>query len=143
MNFTGLYYAATMDAHVGFESWLERDVAMMLDSDSEVVAFSAQPFWLSWSDVRPDDRIKPRDARAFAVTDYSTFARFRDQAAAAAQAAVTERISSLVGWPGVAAENRAAMRVRRSLISMSSKAGSVLSPYQGWSSRRASMSAWS
>lgn len=27
-NFTGLYYAATMDAHVGFESWLERDVAM-------------------------------------------------------------------------------------------------------------------
>ena len=94
MNFTVLYYAATMDAHVGFESWLERDVAMMLDFDSEVVAFSAQPFWLSWSDdgeqrqhapdfftrlvdgtgvvidVRPNDRIKPRDARAFGVTDY-------------------------------------------------------------------------
>ena len=30
-NFPGLYYAATMDAHVGFESWAERDVAMMLD----------------------------------------------------------------------------------------------------------------
>jgi hypothetical protein len=91
-NFTGLYYAATMDAHVGFESWLERDVAMMLDFDSRVVAFSSQPFCLWWAengerhhhspdffarladgtgavmDVRPDDRIKPRDARAFAVT---------------------------------------------------------------------------
>ena len=30
-SFPGLYYAATMDAHVGFESWAERDVAMMLD----------------------------------------------------------------------------------------------------------------
>ena len=93
VNFTGLYYAATMDAHVGFESWLERDVAMMLDFDPQVAAFSSQPFWLSWSeqdgqrqhapdffarladgtgvviDVRPDNRIKPRDARAFAVTE--------------------------------------------------------------------------
>ena len=73
----------------------------------------------------------------------STFAGFGDQAAAAAQAEVTARISSVVGWAGTAAENRAAMRVRRSLISMSSKAGPVLSPYHGWSSRRASMSAWS
>jgi hypothetical protein len=41
MSFAGLYYAATMDAHVGFESWLERDVAMMLlDFDPEVAAFS-------------------------------------------------------------------------------------------------------
>ncbi len=47
-NFTGLYYAATMDAHVGFESWLERDVAMTLDFDSRGVAFSSQPFWLWW-----------------------------------------------------------------------------------------------
>ncbi len=92
-NFTGLYYAATMDAHVGFESWLERDVAMTLDFDRRVVAFSSQPFWLSWPeddaqrqhapdffarladgtgaviDVRPDNRIKPRDARAFAVAE--------------------------------------------------------------------------
>src|SRR5260370_16716294 len=48
-SFPGLYYAATMDAHVGFESWLERDVAMMLDFDPEVVAFSSQPFWLFWA----------------------------------------------------------------------------------------------
>ena len=34
-----------MDAHVGFESWAERDVAMMLDFDPDVVGFSSQPFW--------------------------------------------------------------------------------------------------
>lgn len=92
-NFTGLYYAATMDAHVGFESWAERDVAMMLDFDPAVVAFSSQPFRLTWMqgdeerrhvpdyfarlsdgagvviDVRADDRIEPRDAEAFTVTD--------------------------------------------------------------------------
>jgi hypothetical protein len=93
MSFSGLYYAATLDAHVGFESWLERDVAMILDFDPEVIAFSSQPFWLTWAqdggqrrhapdyfarladgtglviDVRPDDRIEPRDAEAFAVTE--------------------------------------------------------------------------
>ena len=92
VSFPGLYYAATMDAHVGFESWLERDVAMMLDFDPEVVTFSSQPFWLIWAqdgeqrrhvpdyfvrladgtgvviDVRPDDRIESRDAEAFAAT---------------------------------------------------------------------------
>jgi len=40
--------AATMDAHFGFESWIERDVAIMLDFDAEVTAFSSQPFWLIW-----------------------------------------------------------------------------------------------
>jgi hypothetical protein len=93
VSFPGLYYAATMDAHVGFESWLERDVAMMLDFDPAVAAFSSQPFWLTWAqdggrrrhapdyfarladgtgvviDVRPDDRIEPRDAEAFAATE--------------------------------------------------------------------------
>jgi hypothetical protein len=49
VSFPGLYYAATMDAHVGFESWLERDVAMMLDFDPAVVGFSSQPFWLVWA----------------------------------------------------------------------------------------------
>jgi hypothetical protein len=95
VSFPGLYYAATMDAHVGFESWLERDVAMMLDFDPGVVAFSSQPFWLIWAqdgeqrrhapdyfarladgtgvviDVRPDDRIEPRDAEAFAATEHA------------------------------------------------------------------------
>jgi hypothetical protein len=91
-NFTGSYYAACLDDFVGFESWLERDVAMTLDFDPEVVAFSSQPFRLAWSaqarkrrhvpdffarladgtgvvvDVRPDDRIEPEDAEAFAAT---------------------------------------------------------------------------
>ena|SRR5712691_4994458 len=45
-SFPGLYYAATMDSHVGFESWLDR--VMLLDFSPEVVAFSSQPFWLTW-----------------------------------------------------------------------------------------------
>jgi hypothetical protein len=79
-----------MGAHVGYESWLERDHVMLLDFNPEVVAIAAQPFWLHWRDgsgrsrrhapdlfarmadgsgvvidVRPDDRIEPRDAEAF------------------------------------------------------------------------------
>jgi hypothetical protein len=66
---------------------------MLLDFDPEVTAIAAQPFWLHWRDdagrsrrhapdlfarmadgsaavidVRPDDRIEPRDAEAFEVT---------------------------------------------------------------------------
>jgi hypothetical protein len=91
-NYPGFYYAACLDAHVEFESWLERDEAMALDFDTGVSAFAAQPFWLSWSDAdrarshapdffartsegagvvvdcRPAERIKARDAAAFAAT---------------------------------------------------------------------------
>lgn len=91
-NFSGLYFAASMGRHVAFESWLERDHLMMLDFSPMVRSFAAQPFWLSWSaggrirrhvpdffvrqadgsgvvvDVRPDKRIKPIDAEAFAAT---------------------------------------------------------------------------
>ena len=66
---------------------------MLLDFDPEVVAIASQPFWLCWRDgagrsrrhapdlfarvadgsaavidVRPDDRIEPRDAEAFEAT---------------------------------------------------------------------------
>src|SRR6516162_3737890 len=82
-----------MDTHVGFESWAERDVAMMLDFDPDVVAFSSQPFWVTWRqggeerrhapdyfarhadgtgtviDVRADDSIEPEDAEAFAAAE--------------------------------------------------------------------------
>lgn len=92
-NYPGLYYATCVDAHVAFESWLERDEAMAMDFDVEVVAFAAQPFWLFWADTdrarshapdffartaagtgvvvdcRPADRIKSRDAAAFAATE--------------------------------------------------------------------------
>jgi hypothetical protein len=77
---------------VGYESWLERDRVMLMDFSPEVVAFSSQPFWLTWPagrkrrrhapdyfarladgsglvvDVRADDDIEPADAEAFAVT---------------------------------------------------------------------------
>ena len=84
---------ATTGSLVGYESWLERDWQMLLDFDPDVVGFAAQPFWLLWTapegkpcahapdyfarsaggsalvmDCRPADRIKPRDADAFAVT---------------------------------------------------------------------------
>jgi hypothetical protein len=92
-SFAGWWYFATTAAHVGFESWLERDHLMLMDFDPDVVAVSSQPFWLRWSDgngrarrhapdffarradgtavvtdVRPDDRIPDRDAEVFAAT---------------------------------------------------------------------------
>jgi hypothetical protein len=51
-HFPGWYYAATLDAHVGFESWLERDHVILLDFDPQVVGFASQPFWLTWRDAR-------------------------------------------------------------------------------------------
>jgi hypothetical protein len=92
-HFPGLYWAASLEAHVGFESWLERDHAILLDFDPQVVAFSSQPFWLRWHDAatgrtrmhapdffarlaggvglvvdcRPSDRIDDRSAVAFAA----------------------------------------------------------------------------
>ncbi len=92
-NYPGLYYAATMDRHVAFESWLERDQAMALDFDPDITGFAPQPFWLFWPgsdrvrshapdffaragdgsgvviDCRPSGRIRPRDALAFASTE--------------------------------------------------------------------------
>jgi hypothetical protein len=92
-NFSGWWYFATAEAHVGFESWLERDHLMLMDFDPAVRAVSSQPFWLRWRDregrvrrhapdffarladgtgvvvdVRPDDRIPARDAETFALT---------------------------------------------------------------------------
>jgi hypothetical protein len=89
----GFWWSSTTGAHVGYESWLERDHVMLLDFDQETVAIGAQPFWLWWTDargerrrhapdlfarraddtavvidVRPDERIEPRDAEAFAAT---------------------------------------------------------------------------
>jgi hypothetical protein len=91
-NFPGLWWSATTGEHIGYESWVERDVAMLLDFDAEVVAFSAQPFWLIWPgkhgerrhapdffarradgtgvvvDVRPDGLVDREAAEAFEVT---------------------------------------------------------------------------
>lgn len=92
-HLSGRWWSATMNGHVGYESWLERDHLMLLDFDPDVVGIASQPFWLYWTttegnarshapdyfarradgsavviDCRPDDRIKPRDEVAFAVT---------------------------------------------------------------------------
>jgi hypothetical protein len=91
-NFPGLWWSATTGDHVGFESWLERDHAMMLDFDVEVVGFASQPFWLHWRsgmdwrrhapdffarlsdgtgvvvDVRADDNVDADAAAAFSAT---------------------------------------------------------------------------
>lgn len=91
-NFPGRWWSSTVGGHVGYESWLERDHVMLLDFDPAVIGIASQPFWLSWPtdrgmrrhlpdyfvrvddgtgvviDVRPDERIKARDAEAFAVT---------------------------------------------------------------------------
>jgi hypothetical protein len=92
-SFQGSWWFATTGEHVGFESWVERDVVMMLDFDPDVVAVSSQPFWLSWNDgnrhrrhvpdyfarlsngsavvidVRQDERIGADDAEVFAATE--------------------------------------------------------------------------
>ncbi|MDO0934203.1 TnsA-like heteromeric transposase endonuclease subunit [Streptomyces sp. DG2A-72] len=92
-NYPGLWWSSTLGQHVGYESWLERDHAMLLDFDRRVTGFASQPMWLFWMaggrrrshapdwfarradgtglvvDCRPLDRIKPRDAEAFAATE--------------------------------------------------------------------------
>lgn len=100
-NYPGLYWSAKSGRHVGFESWLERDTAVLLDFDPMVRSFVSQPFWLYWReggrerrhapdwfarleggvavviDCRPPGRIGAADRRAFEVT---------------------ERACALVGW---------------------------------------------
>ena len=93
-NFPGLWWSSTVGSHVGFESWLERNHLMLLDFDAVVVGIASKPFRLFWDDevsgrrrshapdyfarlvdgrglvvdCRPAERIKPRDAVAFAET---------------------------------------------------------------------------
>jgi hypothetical protein len=92
VHFPGLWWSSTMSAHVGFESWLERDHVMLMDFDPGVTGIASQPFWLHWQDgdgrsrrhapdffarqadgagvvvdVRPDDRIPAKDAEVFGV----------------------------------------------------------------------------
>jgi hypothetical protein len=89
---SGLWWFATTGAHVGFESWFERDHLMLLDFDADVVGAASQPFWIRWwrqgsarrhapdyfarrcdgsvivFDCRPRGRIKARDQEAFDAT---------------------------------------------------------------------------
>jgi hypothetical protein len=49
-HLSGLWWSATTGAHVGFESWLERDHVVALDFDRSVIGIASQPFWLYWTD---------------------------------------------------------------------------------------------
>lgn len=91
-NFAGLWWWATNQRHVGFESWCERDNLMLLDFDPNVAGFSSQPFRITLPpslpqsshvpayfirladgsaaviDVRPDNRVTPADQEIFQAT---------------------------------------------------------------------------
>ena len=90
--FQGWWWFAATGEHVGFESWAERDVVMLLDFDRDVVGVSSQPFCLRWAgqpggrrhvpdffarladgsavviDVRLDELVGADDAEVFAAT---------------------------------------------------------------------------
>ncbi|MEV5880010.1 TnsA-like heteromeric transposase endonuclease subunit [Streptomyces sp. NPDC052101] len=87
------YWSTTMRKSFACESRLERDHAMLMDFDPQVTGLVSQPFRLFWPtrrgrlghvpdffarrvdgtgvvvDVRPEDRIEPDDAEAFAATE--------------------------------------------------------------------------
>jgi hypothetical protein len=91
-NFAGLWWCATNERHVGFESWCERDNLMLLDFDPNVAGFSSQPFRIAMPaslpqrshvpdyfvrladgsavviDVRPDGKMTPADQEVFKAT---------------------------------------------------------------------------
>jgi len=101
-SYSGYWWSVTTGRHVGYESWVERNVAMMLDFDREVAAFSSQPFWLHWqaSDGRvhrhaPDYFVRLADGSGLVVD-----VRGDDQvdAVAAESFAATEQACAQVGW---------------------------------------------
>lgn len=59
-NFPGLWWSATTGKHVGYESWVERDVAMLLDFDPEIVGLSAQPLRSRQPDPPRQRKARPR-----------------------------------------------------------------------------------
>ena len=99
-NFPGLWWSATSGRHVGFESWLERDHAMLLDFDRDVVGFSSQPFRLSWWDGRRRSHVPDFFARLADATGVVVDCRPADHvpAADAEVFGATERACERVGW---------------------------------------------
>ena len=45
-NWPGWWWFSRTGEHVGYESWVERDVLMALDADPGVEAVASQPMWL-------------------------------------------------------------------------------------------------
>jgi hypothetical protein len=86
---------------VGYESLLERDQAMLMDFDLDIVAFAAQPFWLQWHDGKRQRRHAPdyfarRDDGTGVVVDCRPVGRISPRDAAVFHA--TRRACSAVGW---------------------------------------------
>jgi hypothetical protein len=101
-HLSGLWWSATTGGHVGFESWLERDHAMVLDFDPAVVGIASQPFWLAWTDQAgkrvshaPDFFARHADGSAV-VIDCRPVERRGPRDVAKFDA--TERACELVGW---------------------------------------------
>lgn len=101
-NFPGLYWSATTGGHVGFESWLERDHAMLLDFTPEVTGLLSQPLWLFWKDERgkrishaPDYFARFEDGRGL-VVDCRPLDRIDSRSAA--KFAATRTACEVVGW---------------------------------------------
>lgn len=100
-NWPGWYWSATTGRHIGYESWLERDHAIALDFDPDVVAFAAKPCRLL---LRVDGRVCwhvpdffARNANGTAkVVDCRLDDRVGSQDAAVFEAA--ERVCAMVGW---------------------------------------------
>jgi hypothetical protein len=100
-HFPGLWWLATTGRHAGYESWLERDHVMVLDSDRLVTGVSSQPFTLTWRQAggvmshTPDYFVRLADGSA-AVVDVRPAARIRprDQMKFEATAAACERVGS-------------------------------------------------
>ncbi|WP_338051239.1 TnsA-like heteromeric transposase endonuclease subunit [Pseudonocardia acidicola] len=86
-NRPGLWWSTTVGRHAGYESWLERDHAMLLAFDPQVLGYSSQPrdglrarrhapdFSTRLADgsavvigCRPPGRIRAADAVAFEAT---------------------------------------------------------------------------
>jgi hypothetical protein len=101
-HLSGLWWSATTGGHVGFESWLERDHAMVLDFDPAVVGIASQPFWLAWTDLAgkrvshaPDFFARHADGSAV-VIDCRPVERRGPRDVAKFDA--TQRACELVGW---------------------------------------------
>lgn len=87
---------------MGFESWLERDHAMLLDFTPQVMGLLSQPLWLFWEDERgkrishaPDYFARFEDGRGL-VVDCRPLDRI--DARSAAKFAAARAACEAVGW---------------------------------------------
>lgn len=101
-HFSGLYWSATMAAHVGYESRLELGVALLADFDPEICFILSQPFRLTISKGGgvarhiPDYLLRYDDGRV-CVVDVKPRVRLAEPRVKA-QFAWTRRVIETRGW---------------------------------------------